>query len=515
MRVRSSLINIAAGLGNQIVITALSFISRTVFINSLGIEYLGINGLFTNLLAMLTLAEAGIGSSIIYSLYKPVADNDRVTINKLMRLYRNAYLVIALIVTLLGLSLLPFLDHVVQNSSVEHVSVIYLIFLLNTVTPYLFSYKNSFLNVSQKGYIVTLIFTLSSILSTCLKIGILTYTKNYILFLAIDSVITLSTAIILTLVVNNMYPFLREKVIGRLDSVTKQGIVKNVKAIVLQNTGSYLVLGTENILISTFVSVAAVGLYSNYKMLIEIGRTFINQIFSNMYHSIGNLVSQESKEKIYAVYKVTLMLNFWLYSLFAIVLSVLIQPFITLWIGSQFLMPGSVLVLLLLLFYERGMRNSITTVKTTAGIFHQDRYAPLLQAAVCLAVSIMLVQTIGIAGVFIGSLASALAVPFWTTPYLVYRNVFKRPLREYFLAYLTYTVVGLGAYFMTSLICRFIPSYGFMAMMAKGTVGFTAVNVLYIALFYRTDEFGYLLGISRGIIRRLALNRKTKPNMEA
>ncbi|MBW7458192.1 lipopolysaccharide biosynthesis protein [Paenibacillus sepulcri] len=514
MRVRSSLINIAAGLGNQIVITALSFISRTVFINSLGIEYLGINGLFTNLLTMLTLAEAGIGSSIIYSLYKPVADNDRDTINKLMKLYRNAYLVIALVVALLGLSVLPFLDHFVKNSSVEHLTAIYLIFLLNTVTPYLFSYKNSFLNVSQKGYIVTLVFTLSSILSTCLKIGILTYTKNYILFLMIDSVITLSTAVILTVTVNRKYPFLRDKVSGGLDSVTKKGIIKNVKAIVLQNTGSYFVLGTENILISSFVSVAAVGLYSNYKMLIEIGRTFINQIFSNMYHSIGNLVSKESKDKIFAVYKVTLLLNFWLYSLFVILLSLLIEPFITLWIGPDFLMSGSVLVLLLALFYERGMRNSITTVKTTAGIFHQDRYAPLIQAAVCLGVSITLVQTIGIAGVFIGSLISSLAVPFWTTPYFVYRNVFQRPLTDYFKTYFIYTLAGAGAYALASAVCHFIPSNGFAELIGKGIAGFFTVNVLYIALFHRTEEFGYLLGISRTIIRRLAMSRKVNHNME-
>ncbi|WP_230575807.1 lipopolysaccharide biosynthesis protein, partial [Bacillus rhizoplanae] len=425
MRVKSSIINISAGLGNQIIITSLSFISRTVFINSLGVEYLGINGLLTNILSMLSLAEVGIGSSIMYSLYKPVAENDQQKINVLMRLYRNAYMVIALVVLLLGLSLMPFLGYFIKDSSVDNVHLIYAIFLLNTVAPYLYSHRSSLLNVCQKGYIVTGVYSISSITSTCLKIVVLHFTKNYILYLVIDSMVTITTSIFLAIIVSKMYPFLKDKVSSKLDNETKNNIIKNVKAIVLQNIGNYLVLGTDNIIISSFVSVAAVGLYSNYNMLIDICRTFTYQIFNNTYHSVGNLVAKESVDKVYSIYKVYTLLNFWLYSFFSILLCVTIEPFITLWIGSKFLMSKSVLFILIIIFYERGMRNAITTVKTTAGIFQEDRYAPLFQAAVNLIISIILVQYIGIAGVFIGTLISVLVVPFWVTPYLVYKKVFE------------------------------------------------------------------------------------------
>ncbi|KGE19327.1 lipopolysaccharide biosynthesis protein [Paenibacillus wynnii] len=511
MRVKNSLINITAGIGNQLIITMLSFVSRTVFINSLGIEYLGVNGLFTNILMMLTLAEAGIGTSIMYSLYKPIADNDYEKINRLMRLYRSAYLVIALVVTLLGLSLLPFLNTIVKDTSIENLHLIYLIFLINTVTPYLFSYKNSFLNVNQKGYIVTVAFSVSSIISTCLKIGILYYTANYIMFLIIDSFITITTAITLTTIANKKYPYLKKKVTGKLDAETKGGIIKNVKAIVLQNVGSYLVLGTENILISSFVSVAAVGLYSNYKMLVDIARTFINQVFGNLYHSVGNLVSSESEEKIYSVYKVMLLLTFWLYSLLTILLYILIQPFISLWIGKSFLMSNGVLVILLLLFFERGMRNPISTVKTTAGIFHEDRFVPLIQAAIGLIISIVLVQSIGIQGVFIGSLISSMAMPFWTTPYLVYKKVFHQSVADHYRKYTYYVLVGISAFVIGDLAGGFIEADTFLHLIAKALIVFTSINIFYVLVFYRKEEFEYLVGIAKTMLGKLTV--KIRPNL--
>ena len=230
MRVKNSLINVSAGLGSQIIITLLSFISRTVFITYLGVEYLGINGLLTNILGMLSLAEAGIGSAIIYNLYKPVAENNQEKINMLMKFYRKAYMVIAFIVLLLGLSICLFLDILLKIQMLTIIYLIYIIFLLNTVLSYLFSHKISFLNVCQKGYIVTGIYSMSSIISTCIKIGILYFTQNYILYLIIDIIITIMTSHYCINVVNKMYPFLKNKVSSKLDSETKSNITKECKS---------------------------------------------------------------------------------------------------------------------------------------------------------------------------------------------------------------------------------------------------------------------------------------------
>lgn len=505
MRTKYSLINITVGLGNQIIITLLSFISRTVFINTLGIEYLGINGLFTNILAMLSLAEAGLGASIVYSLYKPVAGNDIQKIKVLMKFYRNIYFVISLIILVLGLALMPFLDFFIKDSNIKNVHLIYLIFLLNTVAPYLYVHKNSFLNVCQKGYIVTGIYSVSSILSVLIKIGILHFTQNYILYLIIDSVITIINSIILALIVNRMYPYLKTKVKEKLDESTRKGITKNVKAIVFQNIGNYLVFGTDNIIISSFISVAAVGIYSNYNMLMEISRTFINQVFNNIYHSFGNLVAKESVEKIYSVYKTYRFLNFWLYSIFTIFLAIMLEPFISIWIGPQFLMEKGLLFILLFIFYEKGMRNSITTIKTTSGIYHEDRFAPLVQAFINLFVSIVLVKFIGIMGVFIGTLVSAIAVPFWYTPFLVYKKIFKTPVSNYYISYIIYLSIGIATYCTTHFTTHSIEVLNYQSLILKGILCFLIPNFMYVVIFHRTNEFMYLYRVIKKIICKILI----------
>jgi Membrane protein involved in the export of O-antigen and teichoic acid len=510
MRVRSTLLNVTVGLGNQLIVAVLSFVSRTVFIHSLGLDYLGINALFTSVLAMLSLAEAGIGSSIVYSLYKPVAERDEPRIMALMGLYKRAYAAIAAAVMALGLLLLPFLHLFVGDTEVERLELIYLLFLLNTAAPYLFIYKHSFLNVNQKNYIVTAVFSVSFIVSTCAKIAILHFTQNYLLFLALESALTIATSILLSRMADRMYPILKRRERHKLDAETKASFIRNMKAIMLQNVGNYFIFGVDSILISSFISVAAVGLYSNYKMIIDLCRTFVNQVFANMYHSIGNLVAQETKDTVYRIYKVSWLLNFWLYAFLAIMLYMFMDPLIELWLGESFLLGQAAVVLLVVTFYERGLRNTITTVKTTAGIFHADRLAPIAQAAVNLGLSLLLVRHWGLAGIFAGTLVSSLAVPFWSTPYLVYAKVFQVPLIRYYARYFYYLAVGLAAWAAAEAAVMAIPGGHIGWLVLKAAAAAVVINVCFAAVFYRTDEFGYLKGVALRLIGKIPLPRRKR-----
>jgi O-antigen/teichoic acid export membrane protein len=509
MRVKNSIINISTGIGSQIILTLLSFISRTVFITYLGIEYLGINGLFTNIFSMLSLAEAGIGTAITYTLYKPVADNNQERIIILLRFYRKAYLVIAIIILILGFSLLPFLEHIIKDSKVEDVYLIFIIFLLNTAISYLFAHKISFLNVCQKNYIVTGIYLISSILSTVIKITILVLTQNYILFLILEGVISIITAIVLSNIIARIYPFLKQKISKKLDKETMISIQKNVKALIIHKIGGYAVFGTDNILIASYVSIAAVGLYSNYYMLINISRTLINQIFNNINHSIGNLVAKENEGKIYDIFKVVFLCNFWIYSFLTSFLYIIIDPFIEEWLGSDYLMSQAVLIILMINFYFSGMRRSISMFKSTAGIFQQDRYAPFIEAIINLGVSIVLVQYMDdIVGIFIGTFISTLLVPFWIAPYLVYKQVFKIPVYTYFLKYIQYLIIGVGTCLITSLICNLVTLSGVLGLMTKGTIAVLIPNLIYILLFHRNDEFRYILAVIRNFASNKVIKRK-------
>ncbi|QNG58485.1 hypothetical protein H4O14_11530 [Bacillus sp. PAMC26568] len=502
MRVKNSLINITAGIGSQIIITLLSFISRTVFITYLGVEYLGINGLFTNIIGMLSLAEAGIGSAIIYSLYKPVAENDKTKITILMNYYKKAYTVIAIIIFALGISIVPFLDYIVKDSDVQYIHLIFMIFLLNTIASYLFSHKISFLNVCQKGYLVTGIYTLSSIMTTLFRLGILILSQNFILYLLIEVFITIITALFFSLVVDKKYPYLKMKMTSKLDEETKSTINKNIKALLLHRIGGYSVFGTDNIIIAAFVSVSAVGLFSNYYMLINICRTFIGQFFDNITHSLGNLIAIGSKEKIYNIFKVTELCNFWIYSFFTIFLFNMIEPFIDLWIGSQFIMSKSVLIILMINFFVSGMRRSISLVKTTSGIFYKDRYAPFVEALVNLVSSIILVQFYGIVGVFIGTLISTIVVPFWIAPYLVYKQVFNKPVLHYFINYVYLVFLGLGTCLLTNFLCNLFTNVGIVQLVLRAAICLLIPNLIFICVFYRSKEFKYLYRILKDFLEK-------------
>ncbi|MGQ7884887.1 lipopolysaccharide biosynthesis protein [Paenibacillus sp. WC2504] len=510
MRTKQSFYNISAGIGSQIIITLLSFVSRTVFINSLGVEYLGINGLFTNILGMLSLAEAGIGSSIIYALYKPVADNDTNKINMLMRLYRNAFRAIALVIFIIGVALIPFLNSIVGETTIPNIKIIFFIFLISTSSSYLFSYKVSLLNVAQKGYISTGIYSISSILSALVKIAILKYTNNYIFYLIADVIITVTTSILLSLFVNKIYPYLKIPTLSKLDNETKSGIIKNMKALILHQIGSYAVFGTDNIIISTFVGVAAVGLYSNYYMLINICRTFINQIFDNIIHSLGNLVATEEKNKIYNIFKITMFFNFWIYSFFSILLFITLDPFIRIWLGTDFLLGRLVLIIVMINFYVTGMRRSINMVKQTSGIYHEDRYASFVEAIINLIFSIVLVKYLGMAGVFIGTLISTLTVPFWVAPYLVYKKVFERSLFYYFIDYLKFFIVGLTVCLLTVLVSSTIDIQSILGLCLKGLIALVIPNLIYVLIFRKTKEFSYLLTVVSNLLNLLLSKIRSK-----
>ncbi|MEK3881786.1 oligosaccharide flippase family protein [Paenibacillus sp. PL2-23] len=503
MRVKHSIINVTTGIGSQMLITLLSFVSRTVFIAILGVEYLGINGLFTNILGMLALAEAGIGTSIIYALYKPVADGDQEKVKSLMRLYRNSFRIIAVVVLLLGLTLLPFLPSITGETNVEHVTTIYLIFVLNAAVSYLFTYKISMLNVHQKSYIHTITYSISTIISTCIKVGILYLTENFILYLLIEVLTTIATSMYLAYKVDRMYPFLRENNIQKLDTETKATIVRNIKAAIMHHVASYIVFGSDNLIIASFVSVVAVGIYSNYYMFINICRTFINQIFDNVLHSLGNLIAKESKDRVYEVFRTTMFFNFWVYILFVSILYAVLDHLILVWLGSTFLLSNVVLMILLVNFYVTGMRRSVNMVKSTAGIFHEDRFAPLVEAAINLVLSILLVKQYGIGGVFLGTLFSTLAVPFWVSPYLVFRKVFKLPLYRYFQQYLLYGAVGLGVLVIIHVICIWLPGSGILPLLGKLLIGILLPNIIIAVIFHRTAEFQYLFRIALGLIHKL------------
>ena len=511
MRVKNSLRNIAINLFSQFVVIILGFMSRKVFIDSLGLEYLGINGLLTSVLSMLSLVEGGIGTSIVYNLYKPLAANDESQITALVKLYKKIYLVLAGIVVITSMGLYPFLGVLMKDgATIPNIKIVYFIFVSKNVISYLNAHKWSLINADQKGYILAkynLVFNISTTIS---KIIILNKTQNYILFLLIELLIFVIQNIWNGKIVNERYPYIKVYNTYKVEKSVKENIVSNAKALFLHNIGGYCVFGTDNLLIGKFIGVNAIALYSNYSMITGQVTSLLTPILYGIGSSVGNLIAIESKEKSFSVFKVVHLINFWLYSFSSICIFNLIDPFLDVVFGKGLLLDRFTLLIIVINFYLTGMRICITIFKTRAGIFSNDKYAPLIEALINLLTSIILVKYLGLAGIFIGTTISSVLVPIWIQSKLVYNKVFDKSVFEYFKKYIAYIILTIIVGAITTFACSIVNDSTFISLIIRGCICLIVPNIIYTIVFFKTEEFIYLSSTMKSMImkfkRKIVLN---------
>lgn len=503
MRIKNSVKNIYISLITQLVVIALGFISRKVFLDSLGTEYLGVNGLLTNVLSMLSLVEGGIGVSIVYNLYKPLAEKDEPKIIALVQLYKKIYGILAIIIFALSILIYPMVNILVtKDTKLPYISIVYFLFVLQNMISYLNAHKWSLINADQRGYEIAKYNIVFKILTVVSQIIILKLTDSYIFFLITESVVFIAQNIYNGRIVNRLYPYIKTKSKYKVDEGTKKNLIINVKALFLHNIGTYCVFGTDNLLISAFINIKTVGIYSNYTMITTQMSLLSQSVLNNIGHSVGNLIATENKEKVYSVFNIIYFINFAIYSIAVIFLYNLLEPFINLWLGDGLLLDKFTFIVILLNFYINGLRNSISTFKSKAGIFDNDKYIPLIESVVNLGASIILVKYFGLAGIFIGTTISTIAFPLWIQSNLVYKNVFEKPISCYFKKYIFYIFLTIITCFITTKICNSITlPLSFFSLIVKGIVCIFIPSIIYTIVFFKTYEFKYIFELLKSFLR--------------
>ena len=344
--------NIKYAVAGELLLAALKFISRRVFVLMLGREYLGLNGLFTDVLSMLSLAELGFSVSITYSLYRPVAQGDTELIKSLIRLYRRVYWTVGLVVLAAGLSLTPFLRFFVKEMprDIPHIPLIYVLNLANASVSYFFAYKSTLLFVHQKKYLETAIRAGVSLAATGAQIGVLVLTRNYLyyLFLAIAATVVQNAAVSWN--ADRLYPYLREKDVRPLPAEVLAELRRNVRAMLLHRIGAVAVFNTDNLLISKFVGVAAAGLYSNYMMIRGFLNILVSALFDAITPALGNLTATQPEEHGRTAFRRLNFFSAWLFGWMSICLFCLYDPFIDIWLGQGYLLSRPAVLLIVLNF---------------------------------------------------------------------------------------------------------------------------------------------------------------------
>lgn len=490
-RIENSLKNMKFASIGFLVSYIFTFVTRKIFVVYLSIEYLGLNGLFSNILSMLSLAELGIGTAICFSLYKPLAFNETEKIQALMQLYKKAYTIIGLLVIGIGLSLIPLLPFLLgEVPDIPHLNSIYTLFVLDTGISYFLSYKRTILVADQKKYIDSNFYYGFQIVKSLLQILVLVITGNYILFLLVMLGTTITENLVIRHKINQMYPYLRKMEKKSLSQEEKTQIKKNVYALTFHKIGGVVVNGTDSILIVKFVSLVSAGINANYSMITTALRKVINIIFSSLTASIGNLTAEKQAEGSKPVFDQLNFMSSWIFGFSAISLLALFNPFISLWLGSEYLFDQKVVFVIVLNFYLAGMLMPIRTFSSSMGLFWYDRYKPIFESLINLGFSIYLVHKMGLLGVLIGTTISTVTTCFWFEPYVLFRFGFELPVHKYFFNYVRYTLItliigwitlkGVSSItitnrfvdFLTSMIlCAFIP------------------NILYFLVYFRDGEF--------------------------
>lgn len=503
MRIKKSLYNIMSGLVGQVVIIFTGFICRTIFIQSLGATYLGISGLFSNILTIFSFAELGIGQAIIFNLYKPIANKDEEKICSLMKLYAKVYRFLFFIILTLGFLLTPFLKYIIKDiNSIDNIIIIYILYVINSASSYLFTYRSSFLTANQENYIINIVSFVGNILMSVVQIiGLLVF-KNYIIYLVTQILFCFLQNIIIYNYTSKKYKFLNRKEVKRLNENELGKIKKDVSALILYKVGTISLNSTDNILISSFVGLSTVGLYSNYLLLQTSITGFLSTIFSNLTASIGNVNAKEKNEKKYFIFNVINLSTFWLYSVCSICLYTCMTPFITVWLGVDYVLPLSVSLVMCVNVYIAGMLFAPFNYRQTMGLFVQGKYRPVISAVLNIVFSLILVKRIGLIGVLWGTAITRLLTNVWFDPYLVYKKGLNMNPILYYMDYIKKFLLFAVILVISHVITNFIPNINIFYVFLKAIITFLLTNFVLLIVYRKSEEFNYLKNVVISIVKR-------------
>ncbi len=505
-RTSKSIKNIIIACISQILLTVISFVARKIFIVFLSAEYLGVNGLFTSILTVLSLAELGLGPAMTFSLYKPLAEKDYSLCATLMRFYQKTYRIIGAVVLVAGFCITPFLSYFINDipEGIENISIIYMMFVTNTAVSYFYAYKRLAITASQNQYIIDSVHVFSKVAMDVVQIIILIYTRNYLLFLTVQIISTVAENMVLSKWADNKFAWTTGIAGSKALPVDKKSeISRNVKAMIFHRVGGVVVDSIDNLLISKFFGLLFLGIYSNYLLIINGVNSFITPIFSGALASIGDFGVQKENDEKYKLYKNIQFINFWIVSFCTVSLFCLLDQFVgQIWLSGDYTMELPVKIVIVLNFYIMGMRKTVLTFKEALGLPWYDRYKPLLAALANLIFSIILAKTLGIIGVFIGTTIANLGVNVWFEAFVLFKHGFGKKFIYFIGTYVKQFMIVILLAIVTDAAIHVFDLNGIAGFLVNIVICLIVPNTIMLALFFRNNEFKYIKNLIPSILKK-------------
>lgn len=507
-RTKNALRNTAVGLFSKIITLGLSFASRTVFIYVLGTTLLGVNSLYTEILSMLSFAELGFGNALRFAMYKPIADQDDSKITQILAFYKKVYLYIVTVIIAIGLALIPFLPRIVKGADMLTVGQLkgyYILFLFNTSVSYFLAHKLSYVSARQESYVYTKYELATNIITNLLQILVVVVWKNFLLYLLIRSACLLLSKVMISKLLDRRYPVLTKKPEEPLPVAEKKSIFKEVKGLAVHQFSSVAVHSTDNIIISSLsgLGVTAVGLISNYNMLMNSVLSFVEIALGSVAAGFGDIVAHKDREGYHRAFLDMAFIDFWIYGFCSICFYILVPPFISLWIGADKLIDSISFFLIILNLFLQGQCTAFNYARIAVGNFGKDSGWALVQALVNLVVSALGAHYLGLVGVYVGTICSRMVYVIFR-PYSTYEIMFQKSSMEYYCLLIKYGsvtfLVGLCMKLLSAAIMRELTWLSFVQCTVVLVLG---INLIFFLLFFRSREWAALMSrIARLIGKR-------------
>lgn len=493
----------------QIVTIFMSFAVRTVFIYKLGEVYLGLNGLFSNILGVLSLAELGVGTAITFYLYKPAAEGNIERLKSLMHLYNYCYKIIGGLIFVIGLLVVPFLPRLINFDAALNINiyVIYILYLLNTVSSYfMFAYRRATFIAFQQLYKLGIMDTFLKIISSIMIICVLFVTGDFILYLIINITTTLFSNLCVGYKTGKMFPWLNDKKYNKIDKKEIKGIFKNVYAVFVFNIGSSLLMSTDNMIISFFCGTAVVGFYSNYSLISGSVTTAYNTILNSILPSVGNLNTEGNDAKEIKMIDNLSMLNAWILNFGAVALMILLNPFILLWTtksGNTGYVLGEPIAIvtgfnLWLMWYMQ----IIGQFKNTKGLFQYGKYIQCIEGIVNIILSIFFAKIGGLFGIIVATSISIIFVGFIPYPHFLYKYGYNKSaidfLRKTFVNFILLWI----SFGISKLFVMLIPKVNIVSFIYYICICLVVPNLVFYLYYRKKEEFIFAKNIINRIILR-------------
>lgn len=476
----------------------LPFIMRTAMVYSLGVEYLGLNSLFTSVLQVLNMAELGVGSAMVFSMYRPIAEDDDGRICSLMKLYRLYYRIIGAVVLAAGLILLPFIPNLIEGDVPSDINI-YWLYLLNlaatVLTYWLFAYRNSILQAHQRNDVVSKVTILTDTLKYGLQLAAIFLLSNYYYYVIAMLVSQIAANIMTAVASKRLYPQFSPR--GKLPKDQVREINNRIRDLFTSKVGGTIVISADTIVVSAFLGLTVLAVYQNYYFILTAIIGIVAILFKACMAGIGNSLIVETKEKNYGDFKKFTFITVWVAGFCTSCLLCLYQPFMRIWVGEELLLEHTAVICFCIYFFIYEINQLLNTYKDAGGIWHEDRFRPLVTGLANLAMNLIMVQFWGIYGVLLSTVLSMLLVGMPWILHNLFSTLFERSrMQDYLRHLLLYTAVSAAACTVTGALCHLVALGDWATLIIRGVMCCVIPNAVFFLAYRKLPEFAQTVALA-------------------